>query len=268
MQTAASAEFLDSLLEKVRGLDPLSLDPVEVRRISREARRAGRAADLRVAFAGNVVFDPLPEFLEAQLLCRGMKAVSYTAPFGQPLQSLLDPRSALRQFDPDFLLLHFELEALLPGIVDRRAADADCWKAGVSEVLEAIQPTVRAALDHTRAVVLLTNFAGPDCYELGIADSRAEFGEQEFFAQLNLELARLWQETRKTVLFITHSIAEAVFLSDRIAVMSRNPGRIVEIIDVDLPRPRSLALRETTAFTAYTKRIRSIFTQLGVLKEG
>jgi ABC-type nitrate/sulfonate/bicarbonate transport system, ATPase component len=85
---------------------------------------------------------------------------------------------------------------------------------------------------------------------------------------LNLELARLWQETRKTVLFITHSIAEAVFLSDRIAVMSRNPGRIVEIIDVDLPRPRSLALRETTAFTAYTKRIRSIFTQLGVLKEG
>ncbi|MFO7277502.1 MAG: HAD-IIIC family phosphatase [Pseudomonadota bacterium] len=193
MQTAASAEFLDSLLEKVRGLDPLSLDPVEVRRISREARRAGRAADLRVAFAGNVVFDPLPEFLEAQLLCRGMKAVSYTAPFGQPLQSLLDPRSALRQFDPDFLLLHFELEALLPGIVDRRAADADCWKAGVSEVLEAIQPTVRAALDHTRAVVLLTNFAGPDCYELGIADSRAEFGEQEFFAQLNLELARTFR---------------------------------------------------------------------------
>jgi NitT/TauT family transport system ATP-binding protein len=85
---------------------------------------------------------------------------------------------------------------------------------------------------------------------------------------LNLELARLWQETRKTVLFITHSIAEAVFLSDRIAVMSRNPGQIVEIIDVDLPRPRSLALRESNAFTAYTKRIRTIFTQLGVLKEG
>lgn len=85
---------------------------------------------------------------------------------------------------------------------------------------------------------------------------------------LNLELARLWQETRKTVVFITHSIAEAVFLSDRIAVMSRNPGRIVEIVEVDLPRPRSLASRETAAFTAYTRRIREIFTQLGVLKEG
>ncbi|BCH33291.1 ABC transporter ATP-binding protein [Mesorhizobium sp. L-8-10] len=85
---------------------------------------------------------------------------------------------------------------------------------------------------------------------------------------LNIELARLWQETRKTVLFITHSIAEAVFLSDRIVVMSRNPGRVVEIIDVDLPRPRSLAVRETQAFSSYTTRIRQLFTKLGVLQEG
>lgn len=85
---------------------------------------------------------------------------------------------------------------------------------------------------------------------------------------LNIELARLWQETRKMVLFITHSIAEAVFLSDRIVVMSLNPGRIVEIIDIDLPRPRSLALRETHDFAAYTTRIRQMFTKLGVLQEG
>lgn len=85
---------------------------------------------------------------------------------------------------------------------------------------------------------------------------------------LNIELARLWQETRKTVMFITHSIAEAVFLSDRVVVMSRNPGRIVEIIDIDLPRPRSLALRETSGFAAYTTRIRQMFTKLGVLQEG
>lgn len=85
---------------------------------------------------------------------------------------------------------------------------------------------------------------------------------------LNVELARLWQETQKTVMFITHSIAEAVFLSDRVVVMSRNPGRIVEIIDIDLPRPRSLAVRETSAFSAYTTRIRQMFTKLGVLQEG
>ena len=85
---------------------------------------------------------------------------------------------------------------------------------------------------------------------------------------LNVELARLWQETRKTVMFITHSIAEAVFLSDRVAVMSRNPGRIVEIVDIDLPRPRGLAVRETPAFGSYTKHIRHLFAELGVLQEG
>lgn len=82
---------------------------------------------------------------------------------------------------------------------------------------------------------------------------------------LNLELARLWQDTRKTVLFITHSIAEAVFLSDRVIVMSRNPGRIVEAIDIALPRPRTLEIRETPDFIHYTARIRRRFTELGIM---
>ena len=84
---------------------------------------------------------------------------------------------------------------------------------------------------------------------------------------LNLELARIWQETRKTLLFITHSIAEAVFLSDRVLMMGRAPGMIVDAIRIDLPRPRSLAVRESPAFTAYVARIRHHFAELGILKE-
>lgn len=85
--------------------------------------------------------------------------------------------------------------------------------------------------------------------------------------ELNLELQRMWLETRKTVLFITHSISEAVYLSDRVVIMSRNPGEIVETIEIDLPRPRPLSIRETSDFGKYTARIREIFAELGVFKE-
>ncbi len=84
--------------------------------------------------------------------------------------------------------------------------------------------------------------------------------------ELNLELQRLWLADAKTVLFVTHSIAEAVFLSDRIAVMSRSPGRIVDVIEVDLPRPRELAIRETAEFARHVARIRRIFEGFGMLR--
>jgi NitT/TauT family transport system ATP-binding protein len=81
--------------------------------------------------------------------------------------------------------------------------------------------------------------------------------------QLNIELQRIWTTTRKTILFITHSISEAIFLSDRVAVMARDPGRIEEIVEIDLPRPRSLATRDTAAFTRYSAHVRTIFERLG-----
>ena len=73
---------------------------------------------------------------------------------------------------------------------------------------------------------------------------------------MNLELLRLWQETRKTVVFVTHSIAEAVFLSSKIVVMTARPGRIHEVIDVDLPYPRTVETRETERFFELTTQVR------------
>lgn len=77
--------------------------------------------------------------------------------------------------------------------------------------------------------------------------------------QLNIELLRLWQDLRKTVLLITHSIAEAVFLSDRVLVMSDRPGRIVEEVAVDLPRPRDPQVtKEDPQFTRYVVHLQKL----------
>lgn len=84
--------------------------------------------------------------------------------------------------------------------------------------------------------------------------------------ELNLELQRISMAGEKTVVFVTHSISEAVFLANRVVVMSRSPGRIVEIINVDLPRPRDLALRESAEFAGYTRRARLLFQQMGFLR--
>jgi NitT/TauT family transport system ATP-binding protein len=84
---------------------------------------------------------------------------------------------------------------------------------------------------------------------------------------LNVELTRIWQGTNKTVVFITHSIVEAIYLSDRVLMMSRGPGRIVEIVDIELPRPRPLAIRETPEFGRYSGHIRDLFAEFGILKE-
>jgi len=73
---------------------------------------------------------------------------------------------------------------------------------------------------------------------------------------LNEQLLALWSRTGKTIVFVTHSIPEAVYLSTRIVVMSPRPGRIQEIIDSDLPRERELGIRETPAFLALANRVR------------
>ena len=76
--------------------------------------------------------------------------------------------------------------------------------------------------------------------------------------QMNLELMDIWAATRKTVLLITHSITESVFLADRVIVMSPRPGRVVEEITIELPRPRTLEMINREEFGKYVRHIRGL----------
>lgn len=84
--------------------------------------------------------------------------------------------------------------------------------------------------------------------------------------ELNMQLQELWTRDRKTIVFITHGIDEAVFLSDRVIVMDRNPGRIILDLAIDLPRPRSFAVRDTSAFTHFTAIVRQTMVDAGILR--
>jgi NitT/TauT family transport system ATP-binding protein len=84
--------------------------------------------------------------------------------------------------------------------------------------------------------------------------------------EMNLELLRVWGEAataRKTVLFVTHSIPEAVLLADRVVVMSPRPGRVARIVDVTLPRPRTPATRAAPTFGALVLEIHETLIRAG-----
>lgn len=84
--------------------------------------------------------------------------------------------------------------------------------------------------------------------------------------QMNYDLQRIWLDRRKTAILVTHSIEEAVWMSDRVLVMTPRPTRVAEDIRIDLPRPRNLEMKTTPEFNRYMGHIRDIFKGLGVFQ--
>lgn len=81
--------------------------------------------------------------------------------------------------------------------------------------------------------------------------------------EMSWQLLRIWEERRKTILFVTHSMAEAVILADRVFVMSPRPGKIAKILEISLPRPRTIALEGKAEFQEYVQEIRAVIFQDG-----
>jgi NitT/TauT family transport system ATP-binding protein len=75
--------------------------------------------------------------------------------------------------------------------------------------------------------------------------------------RLNLELLRIWQETRKTIIFVTHSISEAVFLSNRVIMLSERPAKVIGVRDIDLPSPRTSETRQSKEYFQHITWLRN-----------
>jgi NitT/TauT family transport system ATP-binding protein len=179
----------------------------------------------------------------------------------------LDPRSARERHEYGYV---FQAPALLP------------WRSVVRNVELPLEVMGVARSDRRRrareqlASVGLTEFEARFPWQLsGGMQQRVSIARALSLAQrlllmdepfgaldeitrdrLNLHLAALWRQTGKTCVFVTHSIAEAVFLSTQIVVMSPRPGRVIEVIDNPLPRERDLGIRETPQFLKIAARVR------------
>lgn len=163
------------------------------------------------------------------------------------------------------------------------------WRSVLDNVLLPVQ-VLRRELDRYRPIALellelvgLKDFSSRFPWELSggmqqrVAIARAlvndptlllmdePFGALDAMTRehMNVELQRIWMERRKTVLLITHSIPEAVYLADRVLVMSPRPGRILEDIAIDLPRPRGAEVMGSPEFAALVARLRGLFNLRG-----
>jgi NitT/TauT family transport system ATP-binding protein len=163
------------------------------------------------------------------------------------------------------------------------------WRTVLENVLlpvEFAKLNVASYVERARALIKLVGLAGFEemyPYELSggmqqraslcralVTDPQLLLMDEPFGAldamtrdELDMELLRLWEERKKTVLFVTHSIQEAVFLSDQVFVMSARPGRLLEKIAIELPRPRTIALMSSAEHGAYTLRIRTLLDSAG-----
>lgn len=77
--------------------------------------------------------------------------------------------------------------------------------------------------------------------------------------KLHMDLLKIWRKTNKTIIFVTHNISESVFLSDRVCVLSPHPGRLSAVVNIDLPRPRTMEMRNTPEFTELVAKVRGSF---------
>jgi len=168
---------------------------------------------------------------------------------------LLDFRTALEN-----VMLHADIRGLPRKLIEQRAKEL-FTKLKLEHAMHKYPQQLSGGM-RQRVSLIRTLVHDPD---LLLMDE--PFGASDALTrlQVRMDLESLWMRRRPTVMFITHSVEEAVGLSDRILVMSPSPGEVIDEIKVELPRPRPIVLGDAPEFSTYVKLIYRHFEQLGVL---
>lgn len=162
----------------------------------------------------------------------------------------------------DNILLPIEIKGLQPAAY-RERAEALMTQVGLGDFAEKFPDELSGGM-RQRVAICRALIQAP---RLLLMDE--PFGALDALTreQMSIDLLRLWQTINNTVIFVTHSIDEAVLLSDRVLVMSPRPGRIDLDLRVNLTRPRRFAMRSSIEFLDYVAKIRAVFEARGVLRE-
>jgi NitT/TauT family transport system ATP-binding protein len=159
-------------------------------------------------------------------------------PWRTVLENVLIPIIVLRRNHKDYIETALDLLTLV-GLEGFENRYPDELSGGMQQ-----RVALTRALIHDPAILLMDE-------PFGALDAMTR-------EQMNLELLRIWTERQKTVLFVTHSIPEAVFLSDKVIVLSQRPGSVLETVEVELPRPRGLDIINTESFGKINRHIRRL----------
>jgi NitT/TauT family transport system ATP-binding protein len=246
MRYATSRQFVDALDDVSIGIERSSFVTFVGPSGCGKSTLLMIAAGLRRCTSGRVLFDDAP--VDGP---HGQAGIAFQS------DTLLEWRSAL-----DNVLLQVELRGLRKRDYTERARQllqsvglADFERRRPYELSGGMRQRVAIcrALVHDPPVLLMDE-------PFGALDALTR-------DQMMLDLQNLWLGSPKTVMFVTHSISEAVFLSDRVVVMTPRPGRIDSVLDIDLPRPRTLDTTSGPEFNSYVREIREIFERRGVIRD-
>jgi len=215
-EALAKAPDAAALQRAILPLDLEKLTSNDVSLFSRTLQARPEAPDLRLGYLANFTLDPLPRWVDLHFAREGWRAAHYVGGFGQYVQEVLGENTGLAAFAPDLVLFALSLRLLRPEAWAAFAGMSPAERRDLKEDVAAhVESWALAALERTPATLLVANFPVPAQPAFGVADLNTEYGETEFFLDLNLDLLRRFKGHPRVQIFDLDRLASR-FGKDRV----------------------------------------------------